>query len=53
MLDLKEGIKVILGKSPRYELLSYLPDIFRDATERGEEFNIIDLRFDKQIIVSE
>lgn len=51
ILILKKDIKVLLGISPYYEYLSYLPYIFQDAQERGENFNLVDLRFNHQIIV--
>jgi len=52
VLVLKENIQVIMGTSPHYDYLSYLPYIFQDAREKGEKFNTVDLRFDDQIIIS-
>jgi len=52
LLQLQGGVEVILGTSPNYRYLSYLPYIFEDARKRGERFNLIDLRFANQIIAS-
>ena len=52
VLMLEESVQVILGTSPNYHYLSYLPDVFEDAKKRGEKFNQVDLRFENQIVVS-
>lgn len=52
VLILEKGTQVVLGISPNYNYLSYLPYIFQDARRRGEKFNFVDLRFDNQIVVS-
>ncbi|MBE0478397.1 FtsQ-type POTRA domain-containing protein [Candidatus Aerophobetes bacterium] len=52
VLILEKDIQVILGTSPNYHYLSYLPDVLEDAKKRGEKFNQVDLRFEEQIVVS-
>lgn len=52
VLILMENIRVIMGTSPNYDCLVYLPAIFEDARKKGEKFNQIDLRFNNQIIMS-
>ncbi|MBC7188927.1 FtsQ-type POTRA domain-containing protein [Candidatus Aerophobetes bacterium] len=51
VLFLEKDLKVILGLSPNYHYLSYLPAIFEDARKNREKFDTIDLRFDGQIVV--
>jgi len=49
---LDNNIQLILGVTPRYNYLFYIPDILQDARKRGEKFTRIDLRFEKQIVAS-
>ena len=53
VLNLEKDVQVVLGRSPNYDYLSYLPDIFRDVEKKGERFTVIDLRFDNQIVASQ
>ena len=49
---LDNGIQLILGISPDYSHLVYVPEILEDTKKRKEKINRIDLRFEKQIVVS-
>jgi len=49
---LDNGIQLILGISPDYSHLVYVPEILEDTKKRKEKINRIDLRFEKQIVAS-
>lgn len=49
---LDNSVQLVMGVSPNYSHLIYVPEILEDIKKRKEKINCIDLRFEKQIVAS-